>query len=315
MLLQKIVRRARGLADELATRLPTQPWRPPHGGAPSFSELSETPPDADIPVLDRTTVDEAALSPDQLAWRRDGVVIKPGLLNDAVLDPYIAVRSTLPETPMDKFRSGWGSATPYEHVPELRRVCLDPALMGLMESLIGEPMLLHLNLTGWVSTERNWHQDDYLNPAHVNSWYAAVWIALGDVVEDAGPFEYIPGSHRWPLLRQTRVKAWMSPEELARRSHTGAETWPKDSERFVVPAIENEIATRGVPARRFIAKKGDVLVWHGRLMHRGTEARDKQLLRPALIAHYSGVNHRDDMSKRAYDEAGSAYALFGRPLV
>ena len=54
---------------------------------------------------------------------------------------------------------------------------------------------MHLNLTGWVSTERNWHQDDYLNP-FINSWYGRL-VALDKISADAGPFEYVPGSHKW----------------------------------------------------------------------------------------------------------------------
>ena len=40
----------------------------------------------------------------------------------------------------------------------------------MLEHLIGAPMGLNLTLTGWVSTSRAWHQDDYLNPSFVNSW-------------------------------------------------------------------------------------------------------------------------------------------------
>lgn len=267
-----------------------------------------------MPLLDRPGIDESTLTPDQAAWRRDGVVIKRGFIAPEILDPYIRRRLQLQEISMHRHALGWDLPSPYQHVPELRAVCLYPPLMRLMEELIGEPMMLHLNLTGWISTERNWHQDDYLNPGHVNSWYTAVWIALGTIEENVGPFEYIPGSHRWPLTRQDKVKAWMSPEERARVDPDfGYPTWPKDSERFVVPAIEAEIAAQGSKPERFLAEMGDVLVWHGRLMHRGSKATGGYW-RPALIAHYSGVNHRDDMANRATDENGFTYALFEWPL-
>ena len=85
-------------------------------------------------------------------------------------------------------------------------------------------------------------------------------------------------------------------------------------EKFVVPAIEAEIAARGVAPQKFLASRGDVLVWHGRLMHRGSLATSQNFWRPALIAHYSGTKHRPDMKKRATDENGQPYALFGHPL-
>ena len=58
---------------------------------------------------------------------------------------------------------------------------------------------------------------------------------------------------------------------------------------------------------------GDLLIWHGRLMHRGSAPTGNRW-RPALIAHYSGVNHRPDMTTRARTPAGHEYFLTGIPL-
>jgi hypothetical protein len=268
-----------------------------------------------VPPLDRPGVNEARLTDVQRTWRRDGAVILRGFMPDAVLDPYIARRARLETEAPAHFRTGWYSPTPYEHIPELRSVALHPPLMNMMAQLIGEPMLLHLSLTGWISTERNWHQDDYLNPPFVNGWYCAAWIALDRVGEDAGPFEYVPGSHSWPLLRQQKVLACMSEAE-ASELHPVSRTpvWPKKSERFVVPAIEAEMAARGAEVRQFVAEKGDVLIWHGRLLHRGSLPRSRDAFRRALIAHYSGVNHRPDMTRRVKDANGMAYFAAGLPL-
>jgi ectoine hydroxylase-related dioxygenase (phytanoyl-CoA dioxygenase family) len=164
-------------------------------------------------------------------------------------------------------------------------------------------MFLHLCLTGWVSTERGWHQDDYLNPPHVNSWYAAVWMALDDIHPDSGPFEYVPGSHRWPLMRGSKVRAHMPWRQAM------LPNWPALSEEFVVPAIDAEITRRGAEIRQFIAKRGDVLIWHGRLLHRGSKPNRPGMPRKSLICHYSGVTHRGDIPVRAKDENGQLYAL------
>ncbi len=294
--------------------MPTVPRHPP--GTPiTFADLAEMPDPKLIPPLDRPGVNEGRLSDAQRAWRRDGAVILRGFIPDDVLDPYIARRARLETEAPAHFRTGWYSPTPYEHIPELRTVALYPPLMRMMAHLIGEPMLLHLSLTGWVSTERNWHQDDYLNPPFVNGWYCAAWIALDRIGEEAGPFEYVPGSHGWPLLRQHKVLACMTDDE-AQELHPVSRTpvWPKNSERFVVPAIEAEMATRGAAVRRFVAEKGDVLIWHGRLLHRGSLPQSRDAFRRALISHYSGVKHRPDMMRRVTDSNGMAYFAAGLPL-
>lgn len=290
------------------------PWAPPHAGTPSFADLTETPNPALLPPLDRPGLDPSRLTPDQRAWRRDGVVILRNFFPLDLLHRYIARRLELEKISLHRHMAGWESPSPYEHIPEMREVCLYPPLMEKLRELVGEDMLLHLTLTGWVSTERNWHQDDYLNPPHVNSWYAAVWIPLAKIGETQGPFEYIPGSHTWPLLRQARVKAWMPPDARARRNGAGHETWPKDSEDFVVPAIEAEIARRAAPVERFLTDIGDVLIWHGRLMHRGSLATGPNPWRPALIAHYSGLRHRPDMPNRGRTADGHHYAIAGHAL-
>jgi hypothetical protein len=261
------------------------------------------PPPFLLPPLDRPDLDAAALTPEQGAWRRDGVVILRNFLPDTLTDRYIARRAAL------NAAGGWASPVPYLQVPELRNLALHPPLMAMLEHLLGEKMLLHLALTGWISTERNWHQDDYLNPPFVNSWYAAVWIALDHIDPASGPFEYVPGSHRWPVMRGEKVRACLTEEELSRREG-GLNHWPKYAERFVTPAIEAEIARRGAKVQRFLGAKGDVLIWHGRLMHRGSLPLQPGRERRSLIVHYSGVEHRSDMLERAHDENGQAYAVF-----
>ncbi|MDG3444357.1 phytanoyl-CoA dioxygenase family protein [Nitrospirillum amazonense] len=276
----------------------------------SFAMISDEPPAATLPPLDQPVVDGSTLSPEQRQWREEGVAILKGFLSDDLLDPYIARREQVGRP------GGWRSPTPYMHVEELRRICLHPPLMRVLNSLVGEEMLLHLNLTGWVSTERDWHQDEYLSPPFVNSWYAAVWIALDRIHPDAGPFEYIPGSHRWPLLRGARVRQFMTDEErrLAAVTDSGYDAWPSVTQAYVAPIVEAEIARRGVEKRAFLAEKGDVLVWHGRLMHRGSPARQPGLERRSLIAHYTGVNHRPDMPDRRVEGSGQ-YAVFHTPLI
>jgi Phytanoyl-CoA dioxygenase (PhyH) len=300
--LANVVRKLRKPADEAG----------PNPGLPEirFADLSEQPDPEQLPPLDRPGVDEAQLTSDQRAWRRDGVLILPGFLPDDLVDGYVERRMQLGNP------AGWQMATPYMHIPELRALALYPPLMEKMRELIGEEMMLHLALTGWVSTQRDWHQDDYLNPGFVNSWYAAVWMALDSIHPDSGPFQYVPGSHRWGLLRGQKVRAFLTDEELNRReASTGINQWPKYAERFTTPAIEAEIRATGSEIRPFLGRRGDVLIWHGRLVHRGAAPRSPGKERRSLITHYSGVNHRSDMMARERDQNGQLYAAFLDPLM
>jgi len=268
-----------------------------------FADFSETLPDEQLPYLDRANIDERGLTADQRAWRRDGVLALRGFIPDEITAPYIARREALGRL------EGWLNGQPYLHVPEMRDLALYPPLMAKLQELIGERMMLNLCLTNWMTSHREWHQDDYLNPDFVTCWYAAVWIALGDIGPDCGPFEYIPGSHRWPLMRGEKVRALLPPEERGAR-------WEKNAQRIISPAVEHELRMRRSAPVAFLAKRGDVLIWHSRLIHQGSKAKIMRTERRALIAHYSGANHRPDLGEamRRRDANGEIYVDFGKEV-
>lgn len=232
-------------------------------------------------------------------WRDHGYAIFPRFMPAHLIDAYCeAWQRANHDRP-----TGWPHATPYMDCPELADLCTDPILAAILENLIGEPMGLHLNLTGWRSTQRNWHQDGYLNPDHVADWYAAVWIALDDIDPDSGPFQYVPGSHRWPLVRQDRMLAALTEAEAA------SPQWPRHSERILTPIFEQRLADERIEPAEFVAKRGDVLIWHARLLHRGSTPRNPDLERRACIAHYSGITHRPDMPAPVQHRSGWYFPL------
>jgi hypothetical protein len=283
---------------------------------PDYDGLCEEPPDDQVPLLDRAHVDPAGLDADQRQWRENGYLIKRGLFPERLIDAYVALRSQDAQgrrlvTPLD---AKWSSPVPYLHHAEIRDLCLYPPLMAVMKSLIGAEMFLHLNLTGWYSTQRDWHQDIYLNPAEVQGWYCAVWIALADVHPYSGPFELIPGSHRWPLLSGEKVRSYLTEEELSLTDPaTGNPLWANLTQAVVSAMTERKIEQQGSKRRYFMGRKGDVLIWHSRLTHRGTIPLINNRIRPALISHYSGVGHRSDMTQLRAHTGGGKYAVFDYP--
>lgn len=241
-------------------------------------------------VLDDVTVLPPAQGPDD--WNDDGVVLLKAAISDNLIDAYLdAWWSENEHRP-----GGWPGCTPYMRHPAIRD--LVAPLAQSFEDLMGEPAGMHLNLTGLVTTTRNWHQDSYLNPPHVGDKYAAVWLALGDVHPDSGPFQYVPGSHRWPQVTR---------ELIGRHVDLNDPQWPEHSERVLTPLFTEEITRRAVEPVSHLPEKGDVLIWHGRLLHRGSIANTPGMYRPGFIAHFSGINHRHDMPRAVQHPAGGWY--------
>lgn len=245
------------------------------------------------------TITDPAPPPGPHDWNDDGVVIRKAFFDDGLLIPYEEEwRDAHGWTWPAARPGGWPDTCPYMRHDALRRLCCDGPLAQLLEGLIGEPAAVNLNLTGWVSTQRDWHADQYLNEPEVGDHYAAVWIALGDINADSGPFQYVPGSHRWPQVTRAHI---------ARFYDIGDPQWPKHSEDLLTPLFAREIAEREADIVTHLPQRGDLLVWHGRLLHRGSVPAVPGTYRPALIAHYSGVNHRPRMPTPVQHEAGGFF--------
>lgn len=264
-----------------------------------FTDFCEFIPDKKKPFLDRHKVREFSLTDDQWQWRRDGHIIKREFIPHDLIDNYC--RRWLEDNDLKTGR-GYQTPTPYLFVDEIKDLCLHPPLMAILKEIIGYSMGMHLNLTDWISTERNWHQDDYLNPDFIRGHYAAVWFALDDIPPISGLFEYIPGSHRWPVVRRSKVT-----EHLKKQNFALDESWPKQSENFLNELFERQIRETGGKVQRFQAQKGDVLIWHPWLTHRGSKPLRSDLRRKSIISHYSSIRHRTDMPSRSFHTNGEIY--------
>lgn len=241
-----------------------------------------------------------APTPSAADWNDKGFVVKKNLIPDELISNY---EKCWMDNNSERL-GGWPDCTPYRRHPELMDIVTYAGINDTMVELIGEPAAVHLNLTGWQSTQRNWHQDTYLNPPHVGDFYVAVWIALEKINPESGPFQFIPGSHMWRTVTREKLLAALAPEELGH-------DWPKHSERLLTPIFTDQIEKRNAEVETYLPDRGDVLFWHGRLLHRGSAPTNPNLLRRALIAHYSGVNHRSDMPTALPHNGGWYFPIDG----
>jgi hypothetical protein len=266
---------------------------------PHFLELSENFPEGCCaPLLDQVTTNLKSITLDQQHWRDYGYLTKKQFIPDHLIDEYMNIR--------DQLNLGTGefpNITPYLNYSAIRDICCSRELHYLLVDLLGEELGLHFILTSFKSTERGWHQDDYLNPESTMARYAAVWMAMADIHPDSGPFEFVPGSHKWPCLRRERVRALVKPEEVSNENHD----WALIAEYLVNKAVDQQIRDTGAEVVQFNAKKGDILIWHGKLMHRGSIPKHSHLLRPALICHYSNIRDRRDLGNEITRHGDGGY--------
>lgn len=257
----------------------------------NIQDLAEEWDPSVTPDAERNPVTE-----NQKQWADNGFIIKKGLVPENLLVDYEQEwmkynggdNAVFGDPNTYQSAMGWQYATPYMDFPALRALASCKEIADIGKEIISEPIGLHLNLTGWKSTRRNWHFDQYLNEPYVGGFYVAVWIAMDTIDPDAGPFEFVPGSHKWwPPISQQKMRKALGPDGIG-------PAWPTHSERILTPIFEKELNRVG-GITQFLGERGDVLFWHGRLLHRGSIPKNENLERRSLISHYSGIEHRPDM--------------------
>jgi phytanoyl-CoA hydroxylase len=112
---------------------------------------------------------------------------------------------------------------------------------------------------------QSWHQDEYYIPTRDRSLTGA-WIALDEADQENGCLWVIPGSHREGYIRR-------------RMSYTGKEYADTDT-------CDIRPYTEKSDALPLPAKSGDVVFFHGYLLHRSLRNRSKNRFRRALVNHY-----------------------------
>ena len=240
--------------------------------------------------MNQTSEIEVGLSQSQ--FERDGYLVLEGHFSPQQVDrAALAMRRLLDERPnevvAESLRTGrrtfWAQAEAREgrhfklsdlHLMsgEVRELALEPELVPILEGVLGEPAVLFGSQNYQRGSSLRMHIDSLYTTPRTPHSLAAAWIALEDVHPDAGPLFFYPGSHRIALYRFNDGSHHASPDEEA--------DW--------FDYIDVQIRLRGLKQRKFLARKGDVLVFHADLVHGGCPVRDAGRTRGSLICQYFG---------------------------
>ena len=168
---------------------------------------------------------------------------------------------------------GWENSDSFQEHDEILDIMCHENIYNFL-NLINDKLTLHLTFTTWTSTMQSWHQD---SATSASNFYTGVWVALDNVSMDSGPFQFVPGSHKWDL----------DFDYIYAPDHT---------ER-VAKVLNEKILETNSSVFAFTAEKGDVLIWDGHLVHGGGNPKIYNLLRKSLIGHYtpmisSSAEHR-----------------------
>jgi phytanoyl-CoA hydroxylase len=217
-----------------------------------------------------------------------GYVVFPGAVSVEVVDEYLALFERMweeaPETilaysegrlrPMSRDLYGKVAKVSNVHCyfDRAGEIIFPPPVLRFLDLIYDRPPVVFQTMTMRWGTEEPMHMDT--GPLSLTEPMSLVgsWLALEDVADSSGEFEFIPGSHRLPESLHHGVS----------KAHYGDMT----EYGRVLDSVSQQCGERGLKVDRFTARKGDVLVWHGDLMHGGGLIGDDKRTRKSLVSHF-----------------------------
>ena len=160
----------------------------------------------------------------------------------------------------------------------------DEKLLIHLSFLLGVKTDPFQSIIGHRASEQKTHSDSIHMTTYPSGYMIAAWIAMEDIDEDSGPLIYYPGSHNLPYVYSG--EAGITLEEV----NANQDDLYKPYRQKYEPLIDEIIEDNKLSEERFIAKKGDVLIWHANLLHGGSICKNTSLSRKALVCHYFAEN-------------------------
>lgn len=259
-----------------------------------------------------------------IEWKNRGVVVFENVVDESYIDALISdveylrehyldfelsaeirgVQKAIAEFTRDDLNS---DGVKFNSIHSLSAAAAHLSLTGAVTSFLYHVFLSPATVLQSLTFYRGSQQ-----PAHVDFPYvrcqtkvahlAASWIPLEDIHGDSGPLVYYPGSHH---LDVSGFFDWGNESIVYEPDSVKS---PIEFSRY----LERRVAEAGIKPEVFLPKRGDVLIWHGNLIHEGTQIMNEMLTRKSYVTHYTSLEaypaaHRRADSKGLEKNCGFAF--------
>ncbi|MFN3842947.1 MAG: phytanoyl-CoA dioxygenase family protein [Rehaibacterium terrae] len=207
---------------------------------------------------------------------RDGFVILDEPLPEALIEQANADIDRAVAEGYQGYR--YGDSTRLEQMhqqfPGIRGIWLHPPVHRMLSLIFGVPSQPCQSLVYVFGSQQDAHQDTvHLTPFPAGAM-CGVWVALEDVRAGAGELVVYPGSHRLPRVYLKDVGCGKVRDG----------DWREFGEK-VVGRWAQLIREHGLEPVPYLARRGQILIWHENLMHAGSVRRDPTLSRRSVVTH------------------------------
>ncbi|MEZ4942777.1 MAG: phytanoyl-CoA dioxygenase family protein [Saprospiraceae bacterium] len=150
-----------------------------------------------------------------------------------------------------------------------------PEILKLLSFLLGRRVIPFQSLNFVQGSEQRAHSDSIHMTTEPPGYLIATWTALEDCTETGGPLFYYPASHRLPYVMTTDYDSGNTRFTIGNTSN-----------RRYEDKIAELIAANKLEKKQFLAKRGDVLIWHANLLHGGEPIQIPGTTRRSMVCHY-----------------------------
>lgn len=168
----------------------------------------------------------------------------------------------------------------HSHSTHARELYLHPRIFRFIELIYGAPAIAFQSLYFEYGSQQGLHRDPMFVVTDPPSHLLAAWIALEDIAADSGPLAYVPGSQHLPWYE-------FEPDTVV----CGQRVSPEHRAEFR-DWTHAQMRERGLEVMPFTARRGDVFVWHGGLLHGGTPIENPARTRRSFVVHYCTAAHK-----------------------
>lgn len=215
-------------------------------------------------------------------WSANGYLIIEGLLNEKEVDAINTEIDHLMLSGKLQFTNGNKLMFANKISPSIQKTTTHPGIITVLNFLLNKNIVPFQTINFIHGSEQKAHSDSIHMTTYPLGYLIAAWIALEDITTDNGPLFYYPGSHKLPFLLNGDYNTSSSLLTLGNKKYSDYED-----------VLQNIIKESSFEEKTFLAKKGDVLIWHANLVHGGAPIINKSLTRKSMVVHY----YADDVIK------------------
>jgi ectoine hydroxylase len=209
------------------------------------------------------------------AWPENGYMILPSFYSSEQVDTINVEITQLQQQKKAKNRLDERIIFAVRQSQKIYELATDKRLTDLLSFILGKKVKLFQSLNFLKGSEQRAHSDTIHMTTFPLGYLIAAWVALEDITVESGPLFYYKGSHKLPYVLNDNYDHGGNYFLLGKASYKKYEN-----------AIDAVIKKNELKKETFLAKKGDVFIWHANILHGGEKIINPFSSRKSMVLHF-----------------------------